>query len=403
MSAPRVPVMPGSTRKRPSRRLIRARRQLRAGLAQLLCGLAGLALGFALPQLRIGPTVDGANLIEPLFTLGLGVVGVVSIVFALLFGVVQWAATTFSPRLNLFREDPLVWRTFAFAVGVFVYSVTAGLVSGSAGRTSVAVPITAVLAVLVAFGMIRALQTRAFLSLQLAYVLVALTSRGRAVIADVYPPRVTDTMGRRAPAPAQRPMRRTITWASSPGVVQQLELRDLLDTAARADAVVVFRVGVGDTVHQGAPLADLYGGDVPDREITSAVVRGTERSFDQDPMLALRLLADIGLRALSPAVNDPATAVDAIDATEGVLRSLATRELDVADVADDAGHTRVRLLLPTWEDYLRIAVEDLLPAAAPFKMVLQRLRRLLAGLLDTPGTPQQTLLRLNSAVEDGLR
>ena len=167
--------------------------------------------------------------------------------------------------------------------------------------------------------------------------------------------------------------------------------------------MVVFRVGVGDTVHEGAPLADLYGGDVPDREIRSAVVRGTERSFDQDPMLAIRLLADIGLRALSPAVNDPATAVDAIDATEGVLRSLATRELDVADVADDAGHTRVRLLLPTWEDYLRIAVEDLLPAAAPFKMVLQRLRRLLVGLLDTPGTPQQTLLRLNSAVEDGLR
>jgi hypothetical protein len=96
MSAPGVPVVPGSTRKRPSRRLIRARRQLRAGLAQLLCGLAGLALGFALPQLRIGPTVDGANLIEPLFTLGLGVVGVVSIVFALLFGVVQWAATSFS-------------------------------------------------------------------------------------------------------------------------------------------------------------------------------------------------------------------------------------------------------------------------------------------------------------------
>jgi uncharacterized membrane protein len=123
-----------------------------------------------------------------LFTLGPGVVGVVSIVFALLFGVVQWWATSFSPRLNLFREDPLVWRTFAFAVGVFVYSVTAGLVSGSAGRISVTVPITAVLAVLVAFGMIRALQKRAFLSLQLAYVLVALTSRGRAVIADVYPP-----------------------------------------------------------------------------------------------------------------------------------------------------------------------------------------------------------------------
>jgi hypothetical protein len=122
--------MPGSNTRRPSRRLIRARRQWRAGLAQLPCGLAGLALGFALPQIPIGPTVDGANLTEPLFTLGLGVVGVVSIVFALL-------------------------------------------------------------------------------SLQLAYVLVALTSRGRAVIADVYPPRITDAVGRRAAAPAHRTVRRT--------------------------------------------------------------------------------------------------------------------------------------------------------------------------------------------------
>ena len=74
--------------------------------------------------------------------------------------------------------------------------------------------------------------TRAFLSLQLAHVLAALTSRGRTVIADVYPPRVTDAVDRRAPAPAHQTVRRTVTWASSPGVVQQLELRDLVDTAA---------------------------------------------------------------------------------------------------------------------------------------------------------------------------
>ena len=84
-----------------------------------------------------------------------------------------------------------------------------------------------------------------------------------------------------------------------------------------ADAVVAFRVGVGDTVHEGTPLADIHGGDVPDDVVERAVVRGPERSFDQDPMLAIRLLADIALRALSPAVNDPATAVDAIDAPRG--------------------------------------------------------------------------------------
>ena len=70
-------------------------------------------------------------------------------------------------------------------------------------------------------------------------------------------------------------------------------------------------------------------------------------------MLAFRLLADIALRALSPAVNDPATAVDAIEATDGLLRVMARRDIDVRDVTDSAGEILIRLQLPTWDDYLR--------------------------------------------------
>jgi uncharacterized membrane protein len=93
--------------------------------------------------------------------------------------------------------------------------------------------------------------------------------------------------------------------------------------AAQADAMVRFRVEVGDTLYDGSAVADPYGGEVPDPMVREAVVRGPERSFDQDPMfVALRLLAEIRLRALSPTVNDPATAVDAIDAMEGLLRAM---------------------------------------------------------------------------------
>ncbi|WP_280670741.1 MULTISPECIES: DUF2254 family protein [unclassified Kitasatospora] len=48
-----------------------------------------------------------------------------------------------------------------------------------------------------------------------------------------------------------------------------------------------------------------------------AIVSGQERTFHQDPAFALRLLADPGLRALSSAVNDPATAVQVLDAWKG--------------------------------------------------------------------------------------
>jgi uncharacterized membrane protein len=387
----------------PTRRLLRARRRLRADLAQLLFALTGLALGLALPRVGGGPTVDSGRLVEPLVTMGIGVIGVVSIVYSLLFGVVQWSASSFSPRLNLFRGDPLVWRTFGFAIGVFVYCATAALASANSGQISLLVPCAAILAVLMAIALIRQLQTRAFLSLQLAYVLRMVAAKGRAVIDEVYPTRSSAGVSTSDAAKSLPLPRRTVVWTGPPGLVQQLELRRLVGAATRANAVVAFRVGVGDTLHEGSVLADIHGGELPDPVVRSTVVRGPERSFDQDPMLAVRLLADIGLRALSPALNDPATAVDAIDATEELLRALATRDLAVADVTDGAGRIRVRLTLPAWEDYLRTGVEDLLPAATPSAMVLERLERLLANLLEISTLPAHPpLVALSQRVEASL-
>jgi uncharacterized membrane protein len=376
----------------PPRRLLRARRRLRADLAQVLCVLLGLALGLALPLVQGGPTVEGSRLVGPLFTMGIGVISVVSIVYSLLFGVVQWSASSYSPRLNLFRSDPLVWRTFAVAIGVFVFCVTAALACVDPGRVSMLVPSMAVLGVLTAVALIRMLQIRAFQSLQLAYVLETIAAAGRAVIDDVYPVLYTPEPGASGAAASLPARRRSVIWIGPPGLIQQLELRRLVDEAGRADAVVAFRVGVGDSLHEGTALADLHGGDLPDPVVRAAVVRSRERSFDQDPMLAFRLLADVGLRALSPAVNDPATAVDAIDATEGLLRALAGRDLGVTDIPDSAGSTRVRLVLPLWEDYLGTGVTDLLKPAAPSAMVLERLQLLIANLLEASPLPAHAAL-----------
>jgi uncharacterized membrane protein len=363
-----------------SPRLMHARRGLNASLLQLACASVGLGLGLVLPRVSAGPTVEGGRLAGLLFSLGLGVMGVVTIVFSLLFSVVQWSATSFSPRLNLFRDDPLVWQTFAVTVFVFVFCVSAGLASGNAGQVSVLVPLTAVLAALTSFALIRALQSRAFLSMQLSRVLASVTARGRVVIDDVY--RRPHTTASLPEVPSRRPdsQPRTVRWSGPSGVVEQLDLSRLVDLAAAADALVVFRVGVGDALHDGSHLADIHGGHLSETVVQAAVVRGAERSFHQDPMLALRLLADIALRALSPAVNDPATAVDTVDAIEGLLRPLATRDLEVADVVDRFGASRVRLVVPGWEDYLRTGVEDLIPTATAVPMVLLRLQRMMSNL-----------------------
>ena len=85
-----------------------------------------------------------------------------------------------------------------------------------------------------------------------------------------------------------------------------------------------------------------------DAAVLAGLVTGQERTFGQDPLFAFRLLADIGMRALSPAVNDPATAVQVLDTTESLLRVLVSRDLDVAQVTDNTGTVRVVLVLPSW-------------------------------------------------------
>jgi uncharacterized membrane protein len=383
---------------RPLGRFARPRRRLRAGLVQLLCALAGLGLGLLLPKITTDATVASTRVTDALVAAGFGILGLVTVIFSLLFLVVQWAFSSLSPRLNLFRDDPIVWRTFAVAIGVFVFSVTTALVIGDQEKVSVIVPAAEVVAVLAAIALIWSLQAKAFASIQLAPTLSAIAGQGRGIIDDLY----------RRPCPAERqpaaplpPRRRAVPWPHRQATLQQLDLGRLL--AAAGGAVIVLRAGMGDTLQKGAPVADLHGGEVADAAVLGGLVTGHERTFRQDPLFAFRLLADIALRALSPAVNDPATAVQVLDTIESLLQALVSRDLDVADVADDTGTVRVVLALPSWGDYLRTGLDDLLESASQSPMVLLRARALLTSLLNAAPTARQPSIarRLQRAEELG--
>jgi uncharacterized membrane protein len=365
-------------------RFERPRRRLRAGLVQLLFTVAGLGLGLLLPRITVAPTVASSRVTETLIGVGFGVLGLVSIIFSLLFLVVQWAFSSLSPRLNLFRDDPIVWRTFGLAVGVFVFSVTAALAIGNDPQVSVIVPAAELIAVLAALALIRSLQVKAFASIQLAPTLSAIAARGRGILDDLYP---RPGPGGRPPAAPLPPPRRTITWPHQQAILQELNVQRL--ARAAGSAVIVLRARIGDTLQQGAVVAALHGGDASDAEILAGLITGQERTFGQDPLFAFRLLADIGLRALSPAVNDPATAVQVLDTIESLLAPLATRDLDVADITDDAGTVKVVLALPSWDDYLRISLDDLIESSSGSPMALLRAQALLAGLLDAAPPPRQ--------------
>ncbi|WP_405916149.1 DUF2254 family protein [Streptomyces sp. NBC_00728] len=377
----------------------RRRRRLRAGLLQLLFIAVGLGLGLLVPEFTRGPVLPSRQVAEMLLATGFGVLGAATVIFSVLFLVVQWAATTFTPRLTLFRDAPIVWRTFAFAVGLTVFCATAALTIANRDEVSVVVPISAGVLLLLLLTLLRNLLLQAVSAIQLAPVLGSVTERGRRNLDALYPDArrdpgnagdsgdLSEPDGPDGPGGPGGPggPRATVRWPGGAAVLQRVDESLLAGAARAADAVVVLRVTPGTTLQHGTAVAEVYGGELAASAVLRGLETGAERVFDQDPGLAFRLLADIALRALSPAVNDPATAVQALDAVEDLLGRPVPARARPREVTDRGGALRVVVPLPGWDDFLRTALDDVIPAARNSPMVLIRLRTLLENLRGTHG------------------
>jgi uncharacterized membrane protein len=167
------------------------------------------------------------------------------------------------------------------------------------------------------------------------------------------------------------------------GVIQAVNATGLVALAARHDCVLVLASSVGDFVPPGATVVEIHGTHAPDpHRVTGLLALGAERTIEQDPAFALRILVDIAIRALSPAVNDPTTAVQVLNHIETFLHAVGRVGLRPHHVlADD--HGRPRLVLPgrPWEEYLELAVTEIRDYGATSVQVCRRLRALLNGLL----------------------
>ncbi|MGY0497485.1 DUF2254 family protein [Nocardia sp. FBN12] len=361
-------------------RITRRPRRLRAGLAQLAFMLAGLGAGLVVPRIGWGPRVSSGPVTDALLSIGIGLLGAVALIFSLLFLVVQWVTTTFTPRLMLFRDDPLVWRTFGFALGLVVFCITAALAIGRKIEVTAFVPVLAMVLLLVLIAQLRTLQLRAFAAIQLAPALGSIADRGRTVLDTMY-------AEHSSAAPELPPALTTVVWRHPPAVLQRVETAALIDAATAANVTIVVHESPGATLHHGDRVATVHGGELSAETVLRGLAVGDERTFDQDPLLAVRLLADIGLRALSAAVNDPATTVQALDQLEDLLGWAAAARLESLHHADGDGVERLVVHLPGWEEFLRTGVDDI-AFAARSPMVVAGLRGALLRIRDR-ATPER--------------
>ena len=127
--------------------------------------------------------------------------------------------------------------------------------------------------------------------------------------------------------------------------------------------------------------------------LRKAVVIGQERTLEQDPTFAFRILVDIASKGLSPAINDPTTAVLAFDQIHHLLRNVGVRCLDDERVRDATGRTRLIYRTPDWEDFVQLAVTEIRHFGGESIQVARRLRAMLENLLQTLPEHRTPILR----------
>jgi uncharacterized membrane protein len=189
---------------------------------------------------------------------------------------------------------------------------------------------------------------------------------------------------------------RTVFHQGFSGIVLAVNVPALIARAQRADCVVEVVPQVGDFVAIDEPLYYVYGNAsaIDDRKLRSLIAFGIERTMEQDPLFAFRILADIALKALSPAINDPTTAVLAIDQLHRLLRLVGLRSLRSDEFADYSGQLRVVFRTPNWENFVHIAFREIRECGAGNLQVVRRLRAMIENLTQTLPEQRHAALRV---------
>ena len=188
---------------------------------------------------------------------------------------------------------------------------------------------------------------------------------------------------------------RVIRHEGTSGIVLAANLDALGAEAARLSGTIEFVPQVGDFVAVDEPLFNLYAGarQIDDDKLRGVVAFGSQRTMEQDPTFAFRIIVDIALRALSPAINDPTTAVLALDQLHRLLRTVGKRNLRTDEIFDISGQLRVIFRTPNWDDFVHLTFSEMRACGSSNLQIVRRLRAMIENLIRTR---QLTVIRNRS-------
>ncbi len=273
-------------------------------------------------------------------------IGVAATVFSITIAAVAYASGNYGPRLlTNFMEDRGNQLSLATLIGSFVYAVVVlravrgedetaavagALIDGAGGSADGALPgFVPQVSLAVAYGLtaLCVVVLVFFLhhipsSIRINIVLEGIGKRLLGLIEQNYPHEgdFSDPPEPRGGEPV---------LAAQTGYVEFIDFERLAKAARRGNCVFSLRVRTGDFVHRGLALMDIDGPapEAMDELVRNAFTFGPARTPEQDPQFLIDELVEIGLRALSPGINDPFTAINALHWLGAATSQIARRNL----------------------------------------------------------------------------
>lgn len=392
--------------------------------AAVLAGVAAVLLSTVRPEPQAesvfwpGEPSSARGLLEVLAGTSLTVV---ALVFSLFLVALQLAASQYSPRLlRTFARDPWVQASLAVLLSTFVFSLMTLALFGTTDRPPrISVAVAMVLG-LAGVGALVGAVAHIVSSLRVETVMNDTHGDASRVIHASH--ETAELAARPADWPPAGSPGTAASELSAPrsGFVQAVARPRLVSWAERHAAYVQLDVTPGDHVLDGRPLGRVWFDDTgrvdPEAgaddaadvgEIASAVMIGYERTPDEDPAFGITQLVDVAARALSPSMNDPTTAVNAIGHVAALLGQVAESDRGAFRLSRGKDET-VRLVerQRTLTEYLATACQPLVRAGGSHPQVLLALVNLLdyvrAGASDAASAVDAELAYLQRGAERDL-
>jgi uncharacterized membrane protein len=283
-------------------------------------------------------------------TVATAVITASSLTLSITVVAIQLASQQFSPRLlRSFARDPLIQAAMAVFVSAFVVSLTTlrGI------DPAKPLPLFSVLLSLV-LGLASAAMIIAFIAhmirrLRIDNMMSSVHHDTVASLRDAYPPYGS---GPADPSPdLPGPEGGTVIRAWDSGFVRTIDPEPLIRAAEGLELFLRIDVRPGDSVVRGTPVAtafrlgdDPVRTDVVQRALIPGIALGAERTEEQDVGYGLRQLVDVAVKAISPGINDPTTAAEALGYCADLLVRLQNSRLGPQVQRDGSGRARVLLV-----------------------------------------------------------